>query len=276
MQRLDSVLDDFFKQGIFTARDIKEYASRKDYMFETAIEINKILGLYYQSLDYIVETYIADWLQKGFEREGLIQIAKYCFVNSIRRLEGMNKAVEEFYENGLVTESAISAHLAGLMKNDSFIAEVIAVTGSGRNVTDNDRKFYAAWSVAWGFSDEAILNAARIAEGRPYAFTYINKVLSKWKEEGTPSERKAESKTGITLDDEYRIAEIRSALNSDEKYRLLEQERKKLALELSRYLTRGDNVPEEMDKRYKSVIKAMNKRIVILGYSPEELSRKKN
>lgn len=275
MQKLDSLLDEFFKQGIFTAKDIKEYAARKDYMFETAIEINKILGLYYQSLDYIVETYIAEWLQKGFEREGLTKLAKYCFVNSIRKLEGMHKVVEDFYENGLVTESGITAHLAGLMKNDGLIAEIISATGSGRNVTDSDRKFYAAWSVTWGFSDEEIFEAARIAEGRPYAFSYINKVLSKWKEEGKPADRTGDAKrVNIALDEEYRIAEIRNVLHADEKYRLLEQERKKLALEMSRYLTRGENVPEEMDKRYKTVLKEMDKRTIKLGYSPEDLNRK--
>lgn len=273
MQKLDSVLDDYFKQGIFTSQDIKEYSKHRKTMFDTAIEINRVLGLFYQSLDHIVETYILDWFNKGFERTGLLQIAKYCFVNSVRQLEGMNKKVLELYELGIVSEASINAHIMGLMKNDGIISNIIAATGSMRNVTENDRKFYKTWSITWRFSDDEILEAARIAEGRAYAFTYINKVLSNWKEERISGSSDKPITVNIKLDKEYRIAEIRSALKEDDKYRGLDNERKKLALEISNYLSRAEGVPITLDTQYKTLLKQIDKRIIKLGYSPEDIKR---
>lgn len=272
MQKLDTLLDEFFKQSIFTAKDIKEYAKRRQYMFDTAVQVNKILGLFYQSLDYILEAYINPWFAKGYEQEGLIRIAKYCFMNSIRQLEGMNKVVNDFYAEGIITEDSINEHLHGLMKNDAIISEIIKMTGSTRNVTENDRKFYLTWSVTWGFSDEVIFDAARIAEGRAYAFTYINKVLSKWKKQGAGETKEtAASVAGIKLDNEYRIAEIKNILGEDAEYKQLDREKKKIVLEMSRYLTRGENLPLEIEDKYKEIINKLNNRIIELGYSPEEL-----
>ncbi|NCA66506.1 MAG: DnaD domain protein [Clostridia bacterium] len=276
MEKLDAVLDEYFKQSIFTVQDIKEYAKRREQMYNVSVQVNKILGLYYQSLDFIVESYIHPWLQKGYEGDGLVMIAKYCFMNSIRQLEGMNKVVNSFYEEGIITENSINEHLHGLMKNDSIISEIIAVTGSTRNVTENDRKFYLTWSITWNFSDELILEAAKIAEGRAYAFTYINKVLSKWKEEGVKSTvdfNKQTTSAGIKLDKEYKIAEIRNILMGDEEYRRLEQEKKKLALDMSRYLSRGENMPSEMETRYKQILNDLDARINALGYAPSDLKK---
>ena len=85
-------------------------------MFELAKTVSKNLGLYYQNLENVVDIYIADWVNKGYDAQTLILVSMYCFKQSIRSLEAMNTVVQKFYKLGLVSTESIEQYITSIIK----------------------------------------------------------------------------------------------------------------------------------------------------------------
>ena len=58
ISKLDRLLDDFFNMNIFDVKGMREYVKIKKELYDTAVAVNKALGLYYESLDNVINTYI--------------------------------------------------------------------------------------------------------------------------------------------------------------------------------------------------------------------------
>ena len=59
--------------------EIDSFEKEKSDLYSLAKEINKTIGLYYENLEGIVENYILKWINMGFDKELLLEIALYCF-----------------------------------------------------------------------------------------------------------------------------------------------------------------------------------------------------
>lgn len=182
MKRLDNLLDEYYRLNIFSTKEMEEYREHKDELYALAREVNKIIGVYYESLDYIVENYVNAWRMKGFDDEAIKLVAQYCFKRSIRTLEGVNKAIAKFYTLGLVTASGINKYIDTLLANDGVIAQILKTAGSERNVNNVDREYYNTWTSNWGFTDEMIMLAAERAQNKTQPLAYVNQMLSRWRE----------------------------------------------------------------------------------------------
>jgi len=270
MEGLDSLLESYYRQGIIEADDIVAYKKKRDTLFDIMKEAVRVLGLRYESLDFLVETYGSNWDSKGYDKESIILIARYCAFSNIRSMEGLNNTVEDFYKGGYVSGDSIQNYLDCVARNDNTIRQIILATGSTRGVTKQDRDFYMTWSNSWGYADKEILEVAPLAEGRPYAFSYINGILlKKHQKETAPAttrERSAEK-----LQETFAVEELKAKLREDEEYRDLDNRRRKISLTISRYLANGSEIPLEADKEYKSVTAELRERIVALGYNPDEI-----
>lgn len=223
-KRLDSKLDEYFRMGIFTAEEMKDYASYREHLTELAISINKTIGVYYESLEHVIEVYTIPWTNKGFTDEALLKIAHYCFVSGIRSLDGMNTAVNKFYSQGYITAEGIDEFISQGLKQDGKIKEIIEKTGQTRNVTAKDREFYRTWTVTWGFDEEVILYAAEISAGKTYPVPFMNQLLSGWKKAGVNSvegAKKASTPTTRTetyTEREYTDDELQSIFGDIENF----------------------------------------------------------
>ncbi len=192
LQKLDKLLENYFRLNLFDIREIDEYEANKTKLYDLSKSINKIIGVYYQSLDFIVEDYITPWLQLGFSAETLETIAKYCFKHSVRTLEGMNEVIEKFYKKGLVTLSGINQYLDESIAVDKKIREIIDKMGLLRNITTADRTNYRVWTQNWGFEQEMLLYVASLSQGAQNPTAYFTKILSQFKEQHvfTPEQAK--------------------------------------------------------------------------------------
>ena len=186
-RKLDSRLDEFYRMSVFTAEDMRDYNARRDHLTDLAVRINKTIGVFYGSVDHILEVYTSPWLEKGFSEEALLTVAHYCFLSGIRTLEGMNGVVDKFYSQGLLTVDAINAFIGEQVEQDERIKKIVEATGRERGVTASDRNYYRTWSAAWGFADDVILYAAELSAGRSYPVSAINRLLSEWKAQGVSS-----------------------------------------------------------------------------------------
>lgn len=176
--KLDEKLTKCYENRLFTIQEIENYNQRIDELYLLAKETVATLGLYYQNLDSVVETYITDWSNKGYDSEVIKVIANYCFKKSIRTLEGMNTVMQKFYKLGLLTLPAISQYIGSLIDVDNNIQKILDSLNILRNVNTWDRDFYRTWTYSWKLPDDVILYMCEKAKDKSQPMQYLSKLLA--------------------------------------------------------------------------------------------------
>lgn len=184
IDRLDALLVKYYENHLFTFEEIEEFNRNRDRLYSLTREINKRIGVYYEQLDFIIETYVTKWLGYGFTDDTLLTIAEYCFKCNIRTLEGYNATVEKFYKQGLLSSEDIGAFLGEAVRRDEEIREVLEKAGVSRPVTSRDRDSYRTWTYSWKMDRDTVLYAASIAAGNASPVSYMNSVLGAWHNAG--------------------------------------------------------------------------------------------
>ncbi len=187
MDRLDALLVKYYENHLFSMAEIDEFNRNRDRLYSLTKEINKRIGVYYEQLDFIIETYVTRWLGYGFTDETLLTIAEYCFRCNIRTLEGYNATVEKFYKQGLITADDIGEFLGEAVRRDADIREALEKAGVTRPVTSRDRDSYRTWTYSWKMDRDVVLYAASLAAGNASPVSYMNAVLGGWHNAGVTS-----------------------------------------------------------------------------------------
>lgn len=163
-----------------SVKEINDYFEKRDDMFAIAKRVVKNLGLYYGDLSVIVDTYIVEWLQLGFDSDAIIKLSNYAFKSSIKSMESLNIQMQNMYKLGILSSDAIDNYLQDIVKNDEFIARILDRLGIVRNVNSQDRMFYKTWIYDWDMSQELIDFAVENASGKYMPMQYVNNLLSKY------------------------------------------------------------------------------------------------
>lgn len=187
MDRLDALLVKYYENHLFSMAEIDEFNRNRDRLYSLTKEINKRIGVYYEQLDFIIETYVTRWLGYGFTDETLLTIAEYCFRCNIRTLEGYNATVEKFYKQGLITADDIGEFLGEAVRRDADIREALEKAGVARPVTSRDRDSYRTWTYSWKMDKDVVLYAASLAAGNASPVSYMNAILGGWHNAGVTS-----------------------------------------------------------------------------------------
>lgn len=193
MAKLDSLLCEYYKRGAMSLPEIEAYNAEKTRLYDLAKSINKTIGVYYQSVDTIIDEYIAKWLGKGFEDETLLEIAKYCFKNGIRTLAGLADVVDKLYKNGVTTTESLHAYINAIAERDELIKAVICKCGLARRVSANDRVLFKTWTELWKLPYDVICYAAEKAAGANNPTAYMNRILSDYKQAGITTVEQAKA-----------------------------------------------------------------------------------
>lgn len=293
MERLDAVLDGFFRAGVFTVEDIDAYVKTKEATYALCIKVNKILGLYYESLDYLVETYVGPWLTMGYGEDSVVLLAKYCAMRGIRTLEGMNDVIKKCYAEGVVDDQSVKVFLDQYATVEKKLSAIIEATGSTRRPTEADRELYRTWTGTWGFDDQVILYAATQSLGKPYPMANMGNLLSRWHGQGlssidrikavaatntpttypTKPAQKTVAATYIApaAGDEFRRAEIRAELQADPAYRKLEQKVRTLNMQVAHCQLDEVEVPLTLSEDLRKAQEERDQRIRELGFDPKDV-----
>ncbi|MBR1984904.1 MAG: DnaD domain protein, partial [Clostridia bacterium] len=186
-EMLDKQLTKYYELKLMSFAEMQEYEANKADLMNLARDINKNLGIYYESVENEVETYIIPWLSKGFNEQSLLQIANFCFKSNIRTLEGMEQSVQKFHKLGLVSVSSIDNHLTEIMATDKIIKNYLQKLNIDRRVNSFDRSFYRTWTYTYKFSDEVIDYAIDLSQGKSNGMQYANAVLTGWYDKGLKS-----------------------------------------------------------------------------------------
>ena len=184
LPKLDRLLTEYYKRGAMSVKEIEAYEAEKTRLYELARAINKTIGVYYQSLDTIVDEYISAWLRRGYDDETLLAVAKYCFTSGIRTLNGLASVIDKLYKNGVTSMPTLEAYLNRLALNDERIQRVLVKCGLDRKTTSSDRALYKTWTEAWAMPQDVIEYVAEKAAGTNYPMAYVNRILSDYKQHG--------------------------------------------------------------------------------------------
>lgn len=186
-ERLNALLEKYFLSGKMSVSEIKHYNETKDATMALAKQINKNLGVYYESLDSEIETYILPWLEMGFEEEALAMLASYAFKSSIRSLEGLNGLIQKLFKLGVLSLAALNEYLAEVSNEDKKVKKLLEMLNISRRVNSFDRESYKTWTRNWKMSDELIEYAASLASDKLAPLPYMARLLASWHESGIKS-----------------------------------------------------------------------------------------
>ena len=178
-----TLVDNYYALHLFSETEIDDYERNKQDLFDAAKEVCKSLGLRYDNLDPVINTYIIKWKQMGYSHDAIKLIANICFKKYIRTLEDMDDIVAKYFANGLVSIDSINDYISQTLTVDKKIKDVLKKLELNRAVTSWDRDFYHTWTYSWKFDDDVIDYALSLATGKNQPMTYVNKILSNWKEQ---------------------------------------------------------------------------------------------
>lgn len=190
---LNNALTKYYEMRLNSIIEIENYETQKDNMTTLARLIVKGLGLYYEDLSKVIDTYVIKWVQMGYSDDILIKIADYCFKNSIRTLEAYDRVVQKLYKLGIVNLDAFNEYLGDLTAWDDKVRTLLERLGIKRYVNEFDREFYRTWTESWGFNDSIIDFATTLSVGKSNAMQYMNKILSSWKAKGITTLEQAQA-----------------------------------------------------------------------------------
>lgn len=175
-QKLDNMLTKYYELKTMSILEIEEYEANKQTLSKLTIKIIKALGLYYESIDNIIETYTINWIHKGFSEEALEKIANMCFKQNVRTLSGMDSVINKLAKLGITNLAALNQYIAQSVESDTKIKQILEHIGIMRSVNQFDRENYKMWLTTFGFGDDLINYAASLSVGKN--MQYMNQILT--------------------------------------------------------------------------------------------------
>ena len=193
IDRLDEVLEEYYTLKLFSKTEIESYESNKQELLKTAKNVCKSLGLYYENLSPVINTYVLKWQQMGYSADAINLIANLCFKKYIRTFEAMDSIVSKYYTKGIVSLDALNEYIGETLSTDKKIKEILEKLQLSRQVTSWDRDYYHTWTEVWKIPSELIEYAISLSVGKTEPMAYLNKILSNWKDSGVDTLEKAKS-----------------------------------------------------------------------------------
>lgn len=261
-ERLDSLLEGFYNARKFSASEIKEHMLARESMKELAKQVNRSLGLFYESLDSEIESYISPWLGYGFEVDTILKVAEYAFKSSIRSLDGMDNLMKKLYKLGILTSESLLEYLGQLVKGDAQIKTVLEKLGLSRRVNSFDREMFKTWTEAWNMSEELIAHAASLSLGKLSPLQYMNRLLATWHEKGVKSveESKAVLASPESMKSGKSFSDMTSSNKQKEAMKILQQRKYSAELKAKTAL-----VEALKDDEFKNIYNAFNEEKIALA-----------
>jgi len=178
MSKLNTTILKCYSLKKFSTAELKDFFENEKLLYEIAKTVCKNLGLYYNNLENVVESYISNWFNLGYDKEALIKISNYCFKLSIKTLQGMDAKINQLFKLGLLSAGDIDNYINDLLKGDKQILSILQTLKIERQVNANDRQLFKTWKFDWNMTDEIIEYSAGVSADKYMPLQYLNKILS--------------------------------------------------------------------------------------------------
>ncbi len=290
-EKIDEALSELYKSKKFDVKEIEDYCKNKNSVYTAALEIARALGVYMQNSAPYVENYVNVWYDCGYTFDCMKTIAVYCFKHNRKSFEDMHGFINGLYNDGIVNDSSVIEHLEKLETEEKFIKRLLDLCGLTRKVIAWDKECLTRWR-SWNFSDEMLVEAAKLSAGKSNPMAYMNSILSSWKSDGTytadkikptsPKTNSINSRAGrAEIEQHYYdlrhaaedLAEraLTSAL-TDEIYGKIDKDLKELSIQSAFAEIRNDGSAETLSKRIKELEEAGDRRLTELGINKDDFN----
>ena len=98
-------------------------------------------------------------------------------------VEDMDELIEILRNRGYIDLSSVNDYFESVKNADDFIKKFLLTAGVNRRPNPWDRENLNTWK-AWNFSEEMILEAAKMSAGKSSPIAYVNAILGNWKNKG--------------------------------------------------------------------------------------------
>lgn len=175
---INHILSKCYAMKLFSINEISTYfESFKNYC-ELAKAICRNLGIRYDNVEVVVDTYIIRWINMGYDEETLKAIASLCFKSNTNTLAGMDAKINHLFEHGIVSFDALENFLNEKFRHDENIKMLLKKLNVIREVNNFDRNLYNTWIQKWGINKDLLDFAIELSKDKYMPIQYLNKVLS--------------------------------------------------------------------------------------------------
>jgi hypothetical protein len=292
-EKIDEALTELYKNKKFDVKEIEDYCKNKHSVYTATVEIARALGVYMQNTAPYIENYVNIWYNFGFSFDGMKMLANYSFKQGKCSFDDLDGIIKKLYDDGIVADSSIQEYLDNMYLEDNFLKKVLETCSLTRKVIAWDRESLKRWR-SWNFSDDMLIEAAKLSAGKSNPMAYMNGILSSWKSEGifTPerlayssSATKTEKPNDRKIDraqierhfnDLRHSAEDRAENNlkratEDGVYRGIHNKLKELSIDLAFAEIRDTARAGEISAQIEKLEKDREKRLSELGMSKSDL-----
>lgn len=280
VEKLNEALCELYKNRKFDVKEIEDYCNTKNSVYALTFEIAKNLGVYIQNPAPFVENYVGEWCNYGYSQQCLKNLTAYCFKNGKNSFEEMNIFIKQLYDEGIVDDVSVEGYLNERLAEDKILKKIISECGLTRKIIAWDREALTRWR-SWNFSDEMLLEAAKLSSGKSNPLAYMNGILSSWKskeifdvekiDKPNSFQKQVASPRDERAEIERHYAELRhaaedkadkalSAAMSDGAYAEMRKELGELSVKLAFAEIRDKKLADELSEKIKTLeVKAENR-----------------
>ena len=226
-------------------------------------KIEQITGRLFEGKEpATILSFLSDY---GFSADAIAYAYEYCVKYRNNSKQNYVSAVlKEWAEKGLLSVDAISAHLSETDNRHYRYKRVLKALGFLRNATEEEQRIMDTWFDELGVDIETVLTACKKTSGISNPnINYINTVLNAWKTEGKggKSARSPENPISLVVKsyEEDRVkSETEAEARREEVYKRIprikeiEDEMRKLGLEISRIMLAGGTEAKSRSKELRS------------------------
>ncbi len=182
MTILDITLEDLYERGLKEPTAITEFLCAREFMANLAFRVGRKLGVKVSNPAPYIEEYISKWCELGFEDTALLDIALFCMKNGHGSFDEMHSLVEKLAAQGSVATAQVKAYIKEKNDDLKLFSKIQEVCGGIRKSAGN-LTLIKNWR-EWGFSEVMLLEAAKRSAASANPLSYMNKILSDWKDGG--------------------------------------------------------------------------------------------
>ena len=134
---------------------------------------------------------VYDQMTALYPQKVILLAARECS-HSGKDISDILKLLQSWKEKGLESPEEVERYVQAFHDQTVFIRKLHSIWGTEESrISKSDRSMVSKWMNEYGFSKEMILATAELASGAKQPMTYLNKILTDYKEQGVTTPEQA-------------------------------------------------------------------------------------
>ena len=181
MNTLDITLEELYEKSIKNADEVGRYLTNREMLASLTFRIARKLGVKVSNPAAYVDEYVEKWKTLGFEDSALLDVALHCLKTERGSFDLMHSLLEKLAKNEVLSTESVKAYIKEQNEGLKLFAKIQELCGTIR-ASATTLAYLKTWR-EWGFGEAMILEAAKRSSTSASPLSYMNKILSQWKQE---------------------------------------------------------------------------------------------